>query len=101
MTQTAVKTVSETPIFDRVLDEWLDDHDNRIPGEIVYAPIVIKEVRTPLMQDVIIHGSTPWDAERRERLGFLLEPHRETAATKPMPRPRQPRKRPVAAKGKR
>lgn len=63
---------AETPVFARTLDEWLDTHDNRPPGDVERGPTIVREVKTPLMDDVEQHGIGPWDDKRRKALGSAV-----------------------------
>ena len=78
--------MTPTPIFDAVTDEWLDAHDNRPPGDYP-DPEKVEPVATPLLDDVEVHGTGPWDAPRRE----MLSKHLNWAPT-PVPKAPRPRK---------
>jgi hypothetical protein len=58
-----------TPIFHKTLDDWLDSHEGRIPGDVEHAPVKAALTSTPLMDDVEEHGVGPWDEQRRKDLG--------------------------------
>lgn len=81
----------ETPIFAQAVDDFAVAHDGRAPGDLPDEVENVEQVATPLLQDVIIHGSTPWDEERRERLAQHL-PKKPVVRARKRTNPRPQRK---------
>lgn len=86
-------TPVDAPIYEATLADWQTERNtDRLPGQVPADLEIVEQVDTPLIRDVIIHGSAPWDEERRQRMAQHLPKKKPVARARKRTSPRPQRK---------